>query len=99
MPPPPAPTTRAGRSKKAAATDCEPGFAAVTGAEIPLAGGLRATIKDIRRGESLVETATGTTVVTFGSAIKAGGENVRLVAPPERVDATIAALKAWRTAM
>ncbi len=47
----------------------------------------------------MVDTATGSTVVSFGSAIRAGGENVRLVAPPERVAAGIAALKAWRTAL
>jgi hypothetical protein len=99
MPPPPAPTTRAARSKKAAATNGEPSFPAAAGAEITLAGGLQATIKEIRRGEVLAETATGTAVVTFGSSIRAAGETVRLVAPPERVDATIAALKAWRTAM
>jgi DNA helicase-2/ATP-dependent DNA helicase PcrA len=96
---PPAPT-RAGRSKtKAKATNGEPGFAATPGAEITLAGGLRATIKEIRRGEALAETATGSTVVSFGAAIRANGENVRLVAPPDRVDPGIAALKAWRTAM
>jgi DNA helicase-2/ATP-dependent DNA helicase PcrA len=100
MPTPPPTPTRAGRSKtKAKATNGEAGFAATPGAEITLAGGLRATIKEIRRGEALAETGTGSTVVSFGSAIRANGENVRLVAPPERVDAGIAALKAWRTAM
>lgn len=100
MPTPPPTATRAGRNKnKAKATNGEPGFAAATGAEITLAGGLRATIKEVRRGEVLAETATGSTVVSFGAAIRADGENVRLVAPPERVDAGIAALKAWRTAM
>jgi superfamily II DNA helicase RecQ len=38
-------------------------------------------------------------VVGFGSAIRAGGENVRLVAPADRVAAAVAALKAWRTAL
>ena len=100
MPAAPPTPTRAGRSKtKAKPTDGEPGFPATPGAEITLAGGLRATIKEIRRGEVLAETATGSTVVSLGSAIRANGENVRLVAPPERVDAGIAALKAWRTAM
>jgi hypothetical protein len=102
MPAAPAAPTRAGRTTakgKAKATNGEPGFAATHGAGITLAGGLRATIKEIRRGEVLAETATGSTVVSFGSAIRAGGENVRLVAPPERVAAGIAALKAWRTAM
>ena len=100
MPVPPAAPTRAGRSKaKAKATSGEPGFAATAGAEITLAGGLRATIKEIRRGEALAETGTGSTVVSFGGAISANGENLRLVAPPERVDAGTAALKAWRTAM
>ena len=100
MPAPPPATTRAGRSKaKAKPTSGEPGFVATPGAEITLAGGLRCTIKEVRRGEVLAETATGSTVVSLGSAIRAGGENVRLVAPPERVDAGIAALKAWRTAM
>ena len=47
----------------------------------------------------MVETATGSTVVSFGSAIRAGDANVRLVAPAERVAAGIAALKAWRTAL
>jgi DNA helicase-2/ATP-dependent DNA helicase PcrA len=98
---PPAPTTaaRGARSKAKAAATGEPGFAAVAGAEITLAGGLRATIREIRRGEALVETATGSTAVSFGSAIKAGGENVRLVAPADRVAAGITALKAWRTAL
>jgi DNA helicase-2/ATP-dependent DNA helicase PcrA len=101
MPSPPAQPARAGRSKakgKAAAND-EPTFGATPGAEITLAGGLQATIKEVRRGEVLVETNTGSTVVSFGSAIRANGENVRLVAPAERVDAGIAALKAWRTAL
>ncbi|HEV8625662.1 MAG TPA: ATP-dependent DNA helicase UvrD2, partial [Acidimicrobiia bacterium] len=102
MPDPPAAQTRAGRSSrakvKAKATNGEPAFPATPGAEITLAGGLRATIKELRRGEALVETATGSTVVSFGSAIRADGENVRLVAPAERVAAGIAALKAWRTA-
>ncbi len=83
---------------KATASD-EPGFAATAGAEITLAGGLHATIKEVRRGEALVETNTGSTVVSFGSAIRANGENVRLVAPAGRVAAAIAALKAWRTAL
>jgi DNA helicase-2/ATP-dependent DNA helicase PcrA len=96
--PPPGATARAGRSKKAPATG-EPGFAAVADAEITLAGGLRATIREVRRGEVLVATATGTTVVSLGGAIKAGGQNVRLVAPAERVESGIAALKAWRTAL
>jgi DNA helicase II / ATP-dependent DNA helicase PcrA len=100
VPAPPPATTRAGRSKaKAKPTNGEPGFTAAPGAEITLAGGLRCTIKEVRRGEVLAETATGSTVVSLGSAIRACGENVRLVAPPERVDAGIAALKAWRTAM
>ena len=100
MPTPPPAPTRAGRSKaKAKPTNGEPGFAATPGAEITLAGGLRATIKEIRRGEVLAETATGSTVVSFGSAIRACGDNVRLVAPPERAEAGITALKAWRTAM
>jgi DNA helicase-2/ATP-dependent DNA helicase PcrA len=100
MPAPPAAPTRAGRAatKKAKASD-EPSFAATAGAEITLAGGLRATIKEIRRGEVLVETNTGSTVVSFGSAIRANDENVRLVAPADRVAAGIAALKAWRTAL
>jgi superfamily II DNA helicase RecQ len=101
MPDPPAAPTRAARSSKAKAkaANGEPAFAATAGAEITLAGGLPATIKEIRRGEVLVETATGSTVVSFGSAIRAAGENVRLVAPPDRVAAGVAALKAWRTAM
>ena len=102
MPDAPAAPTRAGRggSKgKAKATNGEPGFAATPGAEITLAGGLRATIKELRRGEALVETATGSTVVSFGSAIRANGDNVRLVAPDDRVAAGIAALKAWRSAL
>ena len=99
MPAPPARAGRTGTKTKAKATNGEPGFAATPGAEITLAGGLQATIKEIRRGEVLAETATGSTIVTFGSAIRAGGQNVRLVAPSERVDANIAALKAWRTAL
>jgi DNA helicase-2/ATP-dependent DNA helicase PcrA len=99
MPSPPPPASRAGRSKAKAPANGEPAFAAVAGAEITLAGGLRATIKEIRRGEAMVETATGSTGVSFGSAIRADGENVRLVAPAERVTAGIAALKAWRTAL
>jgi len=101
MPAPPAQPTRAGKSSKAKAkaANGEPGFAATAGAEITLAGGLRATIREIRRGEVLVETNTGSTVVSLGSAIRANNENVRLVAPPERVDAAIAALKGWRTAL
>ncbi|HEV3364841.1 MAG TPA: HRDC domain-containing protein, partial [Acidimicrobiia bacterium] len=102
MPDPPPAPTRAGRTatkSKAKATNGEPAFAATTGAEITMGGGLGATIKEIRRGEVLVETATGSTVVSFGSAIQVGGEHVRLVAPPERVEASIAALKGWRTAM
>jgi len=101
MPEPPPVATRAGRSTKAKAkaTNGEPGLAATAGTEIILAGGLRATIKEIRRAEALVETATGSTVVSFGSAIRAEGANVRLVAPAERVAAGIAALKAWRSAM
>jgi DNA helicase-2/ATP-dependent DNA helicase PcrA len=99
MPPAPAAATKTARSKAKAAASSEPGFAAATGAEITLAGGLRATIREVRRGEVLVETNTGSTVVSFGSAIRAGGENVRLVAPADRVEAGIAALKAWRTAL
>ncbi len=99
MPAAPAGVAKAGRGKAKVAATSEPGFAAVAGAEITLAGGLRATIKEVRRGEALVETNTGSTVVSFGSAIRAGGENVRLVAPAERVEAGIAALKAWRTAL
>ena len=99
MPPLPSRATRAGRSKGRAAVNGEPAFAAVAGADITLAGGLPATIREVRRGEVLVETATGSTVVSLGSAIRAGGENVRLVAPPERVAAGVAALKAWRTAL
>ena len=37
--------------------------------------------------------------MSYGSAIRANGQNVRLVAPAERVAAGIAALKAWRTAL
>jgi DNA helicase-2/ATP-dependent DNA helicase PcrA len=100
MPPAPAASTaRAGRGKAKPVATGEPGFAAVADAEITLAGGLRATIREVRRGEVMVETNTGTTVVSLGSAIKAGGENVRLVAPDERVAANVAALKAWRTAL
>ena len=100
MPPAPASPTRAGRSKaKPKPASGEPGLAATPGAEITLAGGLRATIKEIRRGEALAETGTGATVVSFGSAIRASGETLRLVAPPERVAASVAALKAWRTAL
>jgi DNA helicase-2/ATP-dependent DNA helicase PcrA len=99
MPPAPSPATKTGRSKAKAVSSGEPGFAAVAGAEITLAGGLRATITEVRRGEVMVQTATGATSVSFGSAIKAGGENVRLVAPADRVTAGIAALKAWRTAL
>jgi len=101
MPSPPAAPTRPGRTAKAkdkAASD-EPSFPATRGAEITLTGGLHATIKEIRRGEALVETNTGSTVVSFGSAISANGENVRLVAPADRVAAAITALKAWRTAL
>jgi DNA helicase-2/ATP-dependent DNA helicase PcrA len=100
MPPPPAQATRTGKASKAKPkSHGEPGFAAVAGAEITLAGGLNATIKEIRRGEVMVETNTGSTIVSFGSAIRANGENVRLVAPPDRVDASITALRAWRTAL
>jgi len=98
--PPPSPAARAGRRKdKAAAASGEPAFPAVVGAEITLAGGLRATVEEIRRGEVLVATATGSTVVGYGAAIKVDGRNVRLTAPAERVAAGVAALKAWRTAM
>ena len=99
MPAPPSAQRRGTIKTKAKATNGEPGFAATPGAEITLAGGLRATIKEIRRGEALAETGTGSTVVSFGSAVRANDDNVRLVAPPERVDAGIAALKAWRAAM
>ena len=99
MPPAPAAATKAARGKAKAAASSEPGLAASAGAEITLAGGLRATIKEVRRGEVLVETNTGSTVVSFGSAVRAGGESLRLVAPAERVAAGIAALKAWRTAL
>jgi hypothetical protein len=99
MPPPPTTAARAGRTKGKAPATGEPGFAAVADAEITLAGGLRATIREVRRGEALVETGTGSTVVVFGSAIRAGSENVRLVAPADRVAAGVAALKAWRTAL
>ncbi len=98
MPAAPKAAAKATRKAKAAAAG-EPGFAAVPGAEITLAGGLRATIREVRRGEALVETATGSTVVSFGSAIRADGAPVRLVAPAERAAAGIAALKGWRTAM
>ncbi|HVW35475.1 MAG TPA: HRDC domain-containing protein, partial [Acidimicrobiia bacterium] len=98
MPPAPAAPTPAAKAKKAPART-EPGFAAVAGAEVVLAGGLKARIAEVRRGAVLVETGTGTTTVTLGSAIKANGENVRLVAPPDRVAAGIAALKAWRSAL
>jgi superfamily II DNA helicase RecQ len=77
----------------------EPAFAAVTGAEITLTGGLQATIKEVRRGEVLLETATGSTVVGFGAAIRVDGRNVRLTAPEQRVADGVAALKAWRTAL
>ena len=99
MPAAPAAATRSGRgpARGKPGAETEPGFPAVTGAEITLAGGLQATIAEVRRGEVLVETANGTTVVSFGSAIRAGGENVRLTAPAERVAAAVAALKAWRT--
>jgi len=99
MPSPPVPATRAAKTKKAAVANGEPGLAAAAGAEITLAGGLKATVSEVRRGEALVQTGTGSTVVSFGSAIKAGGEHVRLVAPTERVAAAVAALKAWRTAL
>jgi DNA helicase-2/ATP-dependent DNA helicase PcrA len=99
MPDPPAATRGRSSKAKAKATNGEPGLAASTGTEITLAGGLRATITEIRRGEALVETGTGSTVVSYGSPIRANGENVRLVAPAARVAAGVAALKAWRTAM
>jgi len=99
MPPAPVPASRTPRSKGKAVASAEPGFAAVAGAEITLAGGLRATISEVRRGEVLVETGTGPTVVGFGSAIRVDGGNVRLVAPADRVAAGVAALKAWRTAL
>ena len=101
MPPAPAPTTKAARgtAKAKAKSNGEPGLPATKGAEITLAGGLRATISEVRRSDVLVDTATGSTVVGFGSAVRANGENVRLVAPPEQVAAGIAALKAWRTAL
>ena len=103
MPPPPSAATRGGRSgakaKAAAAADDEPRLAAEAGAEITLTGGLQGTIAEVRRGEVLVEAGTGSAVVPYGSAIKAGGENVRLVAPAERVAKSVAALKAWRTAL
>ena len=99
MPPAPVPASRTPRSKGKAVASAEPGFAAVAGAEITLAGGLRATISEVRRGEVLVETGTGPTVVGFGSAIRVNGGNVRLVAPADRVAAGVAALKAWRTAL
>jgi hypothetical protein len=100
MPAPPTQPARGGRSKaKAAKSSGEPGFPATAGAEITLAGGLLATIKEVRRGEALVETKTGSTVVSLGSAIRVNGESVRLVAPAERAAAGIAALKAWRTAL
>ena len=35
----------------------------------------------------------------YGAAIKVGGENLRLVAPAERLATSVAALKAWRTAL
>ena len=97
MPAAPAQPARAAKAK--AKSSGEPGFAAVAGAEITLAGGLKATIRDVRRGEVLVETNTGSTVVSLGSAIRANNENLRLVAPPDRVTANVAALKAWRTAL
>ncbi|HZQ78905.1 MAG TPA: ATP-dependent DNA helicase UvrD2 [Acidimicrobiia bacterium] len=100
MPPPSTAAARAGRRKDKAATgDGEPAFPAVAGAEITLGGGLRATVEEIRRGEVLVATATGSTVVGYGAAIKVDGRNVRLTAPAERAAANVAALKAWRTAM
>jgi DNA helicase-2/ATP-dependent DNA helicase PcrA len=99
-PPPPAPVARAaGKTKGKGAASTEPGFAAVAGTEITLAGGLRATITEVRRGEALVATATGSTVVGYGAAVRVDGRNVRLTAPAERVAAGVAALKAWRTAM
>jgi DNA helicase-2/ATP-dependent DNA helicase PcrA len=98
--PPPAPVARpAGRAKGKAVSAAEPAFAAVTGAEITLTGGLQATIKEVRRGEVLLETATGSTVVGFGAAIRVDGRNVRLTAPEQRVADGVAALKAWRTAL
>ena len=101
MPAAPAAAARAGRgaAKGKAQAEAEPAFPAAAGAEITLAGGLRATIAEVRRGEVLVETATGSTVVSFGSAIRAGDENVRLTAPADRVAAAIATLKGWRTAL
>ena len=99
MPAPPAAPSRRGPSKGKAQANGEAGFPATPGAEITLAGGLQATIAEVRRGEVRVETATGSTVVSLGGAIRANGENVRLVAPAERVAAGVAALKAWRTEM
>ncbi|HYH51402.1 MAG TPA: ATP-dependent DNA helicase UvrD2 [Acidimicrobiia bacterium] len=101
MPAPPASPARTAKTGKgkAAKTNGDPGFPAVAGVEITLAGGLRATIKEVRRGEVLVDTDSGSTVVTLGSAIRANGENMRLVAPAGRVAAGIAALKAWRTSL
>jgi DNA helicase II / ATP-dependent DNA helicase PcrA len=97
--PPPVPVAKPARGKVKAAVSDEPGFPAVPGAGITLGGGLEATIKDVRRGEALVETATGSTVVGYGAAIRVEGRNVRLTAPAERVAAGVAALKAWRTAL
>jgi DNA helicase-2/ATP-dependent DNA helicase PcrA len=85
------------RSKVTA--DGEPAFPARPAVEITLTGGLRGTIREVRRGGVLVETATGSTVVGFGSAVRAAGQNVRLVAPAERVAAAVAALKAWRSGL
>jgi superfamily II DNA helicase RecQ len=99
LPTPPAPAARAGKSKTKQPVNTEPGFAAVVGAEITLAGGLRATIAEVGRGEARLDTATGSAVVSFGSAIRVGADSVRLVAPAERVAAGVAALKAWRTAL
>ncbi len=101
LPPVSSPASRSGRGKgkDKAAANGEPAFPAVPGAEITLAGGLRAVIKELRRGEVLLETATGSTVVGYGAAIRVEGRNVRLTAPAERVDAAVGALKAWRTAL
>ena len=55
---PAAPTRRRRARPRPPASD-EPGFPATPGAEITLAGGLQATIEEIRRGEALVETDTG----------------------------------------
>ena len=94
----PAPATRRAKSA-AAATGAEDSVAAEPGLEVTLAGGRRATVTEVGRGGAVATTDAGFEAIDFGAMVRVGGQPRRLTAPPRRVEAAVAALKAWRTGL